>query len=225
MKKSILFFTALAMVLFGACASKTSSKNDGRTVSKTFKTAPFSIVSTFGSMDVHYVQDSVRSVKIVAGEETMKRLRVITKDSMLVIKMKDNNWRFFVGSTGDIDVYVSSPDLTGVYIAGSGDFDAKGHVDTDEMSIKVAGSGDVSFKSLICNSITAEVAGSGDVDFDNLITGSAEFSIAGSGSVSCEKANIGTLRSSIAGSGSIDVSGEIKEHTEDIAGSGSVNIK
>lgn len=224
MKKSLLLFAVLFAAVLTACTLRSTTVNRGKTVTKNIRTAPFNAVSMLGGVDVHYVQDSVRSVKVVAPIGEMKRFTVYTEDSMLIIKPKDNGWRFFRSVSNDIDVYVTSPDLIGVNIAGSGDFEAKGHVDTDNMELGISGSGEIKFGSLICNSVSAHIAGSGSMELKKLTTGNARLEIAGSGDIDCDDVNIYSLKSSIAGSGSIEVNGKIKTHTEDVGGSGSVTV-
>lgn len=224
MKKVIFLFSIVLTAVFASCISRSTSVNRGKLTTKTVRTAPFHSIAMYGGVDVHYVQDSVQYVKVTAPAEVMKRFMVYATDSMLIIQPKDNGWRIFKGGSGDIDVYVSSPDLIEVQIAGSGDFEAPGHVDTDNMDLSVAGSGTVEFGSLICNTVSVTVAGSGNIDLKKLTTGKARFSISGSGDIECDRADIYSLESAIAGSGSINVKGKVKTHTEDIGGSGSVTV-
>ena len=222
MKRSILLIVAMAMLALGSCAAEISRSANKKTVTRNVKTAPFTSISMYGSMDVHYTQGNTTKIKVQTDETTMKYLEVKSDGKKLVIKLKSPTWRMF--GSGDIDIYITSPDLTGVSISGSGDFEAERRVDTDDMTISIAGSGDVDFNDLICNSVKTSIKGSGDVEIDRLNTAKAKFSIAGSGDISVKNANIAYAKCSIAGSGDISLRGKIKSLDEDVAGSGTVSI-
>ena len=124
----------------------------------------------------------------------------------------------------DVKVYVTSPDLVAAEMAGSGDFKAIGHVDTDELRLSIAGSGEISFDDIICNSIKADLAGSGDVVLGNVTTVKASFSIAGSGDIKAYFTQCDKVNTNIAGSGDVKISGHVKQHQESVAGTGEVDV-
>lgn len=224
MKKSILAIAMLTTFLMSACMSETTVRNSGKTVTKNVETSNFERIKVYGSMDVYYTQDAQTSVKVKASEETMKRLEVKTESNTLVIRTKSDGFKFFSGSFGPVEVYVTSPDIIGVSILGSGDFVAEKPIDTDNMEIDISGSGDVEMKSLICDGLSVSIAGSGDVDLKQLTVGKVDFSVAGSGDISVGNAKIDYAESSIAGSGCVTIKGHVNKHSESIAGSGDVSI-
>ena len=52
-----------------------------------------------------------------------------------------------------MEVYVTSPDLIGVTLKGSGEFISSEKVDSDNLEITLAGSGDILFTEIICDKI------------------------------------------------------------------------
>lgn len=223
MNKSIFSIIALTIILLSACASETSTRLSGKSITKNVKTPAFERISIEGGMDVYYTQGNVTSVRVEATERDMKRLDIRVEDNQLVIGVK-SKVNFSFGSKGRICVYVTTPDIIGVSIAGSGSFYAEKLVDTDKMKISVAGSGDISMDNLICDELKSSIAGSGEVNLKQFTAGKASFSVAGSGDVSVSDANIGFVKSSIAGSGTIAINGVVKDHSESVAGSGEVSV-
>lgn len=244
MKKSLSFIAVAAVMLAMSCSSKATLPANAQTVTKDIKAAPFNAISIECSADVHFTQGNTTSVKVKASEETLQRIEIANKGNRLLIKMKPNKLKFRSFSTGDIDVYVTSPDLESLQIVGSGDFDAKQDVTAKDMSISVSGSGDIDFKnlkcnsvkisiagsgdmkfaSLKCNSLRAGVSGSGDINFSRLDVSDASFSISGSGDISVGHADIDTVQSSVAGSGDITINGAVKHQNTSVSGSGTIRI-
>lgn len=224
--RSIMIAMVASLTLVAAASARAGMKKD---VKKTvfIKTEKFKNVAVAGSFSIHYIQGKTTSVKVRGRQKDLDLIKVENKGETLSFsfkKSKNNNWFSSSFHVDDIDVYITSPNIRKISIAGSGEFEAKGHVDTDEMTIKVSGSGEVDLKNLICNKITIDIAGSGEVDIDRITTAEARMNIAGSGSIDMENANIGYAKSEIAGSGTIELNGNIKSHNEKVAGSGEVKI-
>jgi len=231
-----VFSAVAASVMLTACVSDNIGKNNGndafgkgsgKEVTVNVKAADFQNVSIAGSFSVYFVQGNTTSVKLRGREKDINLTEVKSKGGTLYIGAKKSNelkW-FSQNKVGDVDIYVTSPNLRNIEIKGSGDFIANGKIDTDEMKINIAGSGDTKIKDLICNNISVKIAGSGDVEIDKITTAEASLSIAGSGDIEMDNASIGHAESNIAGSGSIKLKGNVKSHHEKIAGSGSVEVE
>lgn len=212
-------------MLMSACMSENKVYTDNKAVTKNIETPAFERIEINGGMDIYYTQSTQTSLKVKASEEAMELLEVKVEDKTLIIQNKPEGWNVFRQGLGTVEVYVTSPDIIGVSIVGSGDFIAKAHIDTDNMDVDIFGSGDVEMNSLICDKLSVSIAGSGDVGLRRLTTGEAHFSISGSGDVSVSNANVAYTESSIAGSGSIAIKGKVLKHTESISGSGDVSIE
>ncbi len=224
MKLTTILLAAAAMIITSCSSAKTEK---GNIVTKTVKTGEFSNIKITGSHDVHFVQGNTTSVKVKGHEGDLKNLDIRTENGNLLISSKNNSgFSFFrINESGDTEVFVTSPNLRGLTITGSGDFKAEGNVDTDIMAIKITGSGDAELDSLICNESKINITGSGDVDIHKLTSASAEWGITGSGSIDIENANVGKARSTVSGSGSIDVKGIVKHRENFASGSGSISIE
>lgn len=230
MKKVYLLLGAVLVtaVLFSCNFSIKNGSRKGqriKVVNKDVKVQSFEKVEIAGAFDVTYRQGDSCTVRIEAPEESLKELDIYTDGETLHIGPKRKNLFFSLKSLNrnyKIYVYATSPDLTSVEIAGSGEFDVNDHLDTDNLELSIAGSGDIKIADLICDELDATIAGSGDLVIKKMVTGSADFSIAGSGDVEAKDIDCGVLAASIAGSGDMKFGGRTKKYDESIAGSGKV---
>ena len=228
-KVYLLLGFVVATAVFSSC---TFSFNKGakkglrvKMVNKDVKVHSFEKVQIAGAFDVTYSQGDACTVRIEAPEDALKNIDVYTDGKTLYIGPKRKNLLFSLKSLNKnhkIYVYATSPDLTSVEVAGSGEFDVNDHLDTDKLELSIAGSADMKFADVICDELDATIAGSGDIKIKKLVSGKADFSIAGSGDVEAKDIDCGELNASIAGSGDMKFSGRAKKYDESIAGSGKV---
>jgi len=159
--------------------------------------------------------------------------RVFTKENVLNIGTENGNYRF---TQYLVDVYC--PILTGVSIAGSGQFSSDDTLIASTFDIKISGSGKIE-GTIECDAFSAKIAGSGKMTvggntkaFSIDISGSGKFygdeftannaavRIAGSG-----KVNIGVtdnLKVKISGSGDLNYRGEPPIVESSVTGSGRI---
>ena len=206
-----------------SCAIERDNKQAGKKTTKTIVVNDFTEIQIAGGFNVYFTQANNTSVKIRGHEKALKNVNIVSNGKTLTIGTK-KSWKFLSFYDSDIDVYVTSPNLRSVSIAGSGEFKSSTKIDTDRMYISVAGNGEVDIQDIICDNLKGEIAGSGEIDIKRITTQNAELSIAGSGDIDIENAVIDNVACEIAGSGNIELKGNIRHHTQEIAGSGSVNI-
>ena len=131
-----------------------------------------------------------------------------------------------MGDRGDVIVYVSSPDLVGVRVNGSGDFISKKPIDTDTMEVVLRGSGDIDFDDIICDVCTTELVGSGDININLLDAQTSTVVLVGSGDINITQANVLNTDLSLRGSG--DISIDFEEGCQSaqcqLAGSGDIEL-
>ena len=196
-------------------------------VSENVPVKPFEQISIAGSYHVYYTQGEKVSVRVEGRLGDLKRMVVTSDGETLRIKTKSlrKDLKSILGrEMKEVKVYVSSPDLTNVSFAGSGEFEAQGNVDTDNLSIKLAGSGDIDFSQVICDDIEVDVAGSGDVEVKSIDVNNANISIAGSGDVEMHFVRADHVSAHVAGSGDIKLTGKAKQVEHRVAGSGDIDI-
>ena len=202
---------------------------------------PFDQVEISGAFKVIYEQGDKHSVSIEASEQALKEMTVYVKDGELRIRQAVNRPKV---SFSEVKLYVTSPDIEYIEIAGSGIFTAKNPIKANDLktevagsgqillvavngskaTMEIAGSGNIEFGQLQCDKAEAEIAGSGDIDLGKPGCNQSKLQIAGSGNVNCADIDADDVHSNIAGSGNVNLKGNVRHHTKDIAGSGKVNI-
>jgi len=204
---------------------------------------PFNEVGIADAFKIVYEQGSQHSVRVEASEQALKEMTVYVKDNELRIRKAVKKPTV---SFKDVKVYVTSPDLKKIELAGSGMFAASSPIKagkdmnveiagsgkvllaaltSQETRLDIAGSGNIEIGNITTNDVKAEIAGSGDVNLGVLICKELNVDIAGSGNVNCSNINADEVHVDIAGSGDVNLKGTVKHHTKDIAGSGKVVIE
>ena len=142
-------------------------------------------------------------------------------------------------------VYVTSPDLIGVELLGSGDFECRSHLDTDNLDVMLKGSGDIVFSDIICDRIKTSVIGSGDLTIEKAVAQTADVELIGSGDVKIKQqkvkqtkvelkgsgdikmnlTNCGTIDCRLLGSGDITLQGDVMKLNSYTRGSGDIDTQ
>lgn len=203
--KKLLFAAIMACTAIAVSAQKTET----RTVTE------FKKLASAGSFEVIIEQGSTFGVTVTGTPEALEVLVTEVKDNTLSIYTEWNKRKNV--DVSSIKVYVTAPQIVDISLAGSGKIHTKGSFRFDDLSLSLAGSGDISLAGS-GDDLNVSVAGSGDVDADDMACHNAEVSVAGSGGskVKVEK----SLKISIAGSGSVCYVGKPESLDTDIAGSG-----
>lgn len=167
----------------------------------------FEEIEISGSPTVYYTQADTFSVRVVGPEDGIGNIITEVDKGTLTIRNRGKMGVLNVTFNGDDDteVYVTSPDLIGVRLSGSGDFISKRQIDTDNIDIVLRGSGDIDVKDLICDRCRVELIGSGDVRVERLEAKMASASLVGSGDMELEQWNVASTDLSLKGSGDMQV--------------------
>ena len=152
------------------------------TTEKSYKPGTFKNIEnhTFGSIKLN--QQDETSVSVIADDELLEYLVVELKDDTLVIRLKDKSvfsWRKSF-KQNELKISISTPDIEGIYLNGSGDLDASDIV-SPVLTVGIHGSGDAHLGNVDTENLSIGIYGSGTVDARNLASESAKFSIHGSG--------------------------------------------
>lgn len=213
-------------------------------INKVTAMQPFTGVGISGAFKVIYEQGAQHSVRVDASEQALKEMTVYVKDGELRIRKAVKVTSPSV-SFGNVKIYVTSPDIKDIDLAGSGLFAASNAINAGgdlnmeiagsgkvmladvtckDTHMEIAGSGNIEIGKMVIKDAHAEIAGSGDINMATLLCNKLSIDIAGSGNVNCEDITADDVDVDIAGSGDVNLKGTVKHHTKDIAGSGKVNI-
>lgn len=243
--KKMMFLLMMALPLMAISCSETKATvtGGGRQVTDTRNNVKgFEVLEINGSMDVIYRQSSTFHVSVRGPQKLVREIETTVSGDRLKINYRKSRNVFFGRNSDDVTVVVSSPDLVGVFLKGSGDFKCAGHVDTDNMNIHLRGSGDMEFQSLICDNLQVTLDGSGDIDMKDVtarqsslsLVGSGDLDITqhrvdrttidlkGSGDIELKAVDCGSIESQLVGSGDISIEGTARQEHHSVKGSGDV---
>jgi len=200
MKKVLFLLATLAVV----CTASVYAFADKDKAEVNRQVSGFERIRLQGSPDIKYTQGKTWSVRVKAPQKLIDRVVTRKDGNTLVVSMKSGS--FFNSIKGDdVTVYVTSPDLIGVEVQGSGDFECKSHLDTDNLTLSLRGSGDIAFYDIICDKINTSVVGSGDVDIKKVIAKQSTVELVGSGDVKVRQSQVNQTQIELKGSGDVKV--------------------
>lgn len=206
-------FTSCKKHLFNAIKGK------GDVVTETRDLSGFNRIALSIDADVTYVQDSVYFIELSAQKNV---LNVITTDiSAGKLKIEFKRW---VLKHKDIKITIHSPELRGIDLSGSGDFEASSGISTSELELNISGSGDIELAAVHADGLEAKISGSGNISVSGGVVTNQRVTISGSGSIDMDDLTATDSDAKISGSGSISV-WVLNQLKATISGSGNIRYK
>ena len=219
----------LAANVFQACSfSGVSASGNGERVigsdtyvTKEVRVDAFDEIRLLGSPTVYFVQKAGKpSVKIHTSDNLADLVDVHVEDGTLHVGIKKGCQVRYK----KMDIYVTSPTLEAVAVAGSGTMVLTGRLETDALGMSVSGSGDLVGEEVVCKGdVWLSVAGSGDLSVGKVSCRQMEASVSGSGDLAVKEVIAGKAAASVAGSGDLVLSGKAVEADFRVAGSGDLD--
>jgi hypothetical protein len=192
---------------------------------QTRKVDPFTEISLRIGAKVHLEQGAKQSLEIVAKSSTLDEIVTEVKDGKLIIRFpnKDYFWKTF--QPGEIIIYITTPEINGLGISGSGDIIADDEIKTKILDLGVSGSGNIRLSELSAERVKTTISGSGDIVLAGK-TAAQDLSVAisGSGNFKGMSYSADDVSVKIAGSGNVDVEANKNLYVR-LAGSGNVTYK
>ena len=222
MKKVILAVIALTVSALTMSVSA-SVLHDRDDVQEDRNVKNFHKVVVEGGYDVHYLQGNTVSVRLVGDKKEINRVLVSSDGATLKISRNKRTSGLFSFKDDDLDIYITSPDLTSVIVKGSGDFKSQGKIDSDNLYAKMSGSGDVEIKQLRCSGAKYELVGSGDISVRQSNVRATDISLKGSGEFKGYLKDCGKVKCNLVGSGDIRLSGTAVSWEQTKLGTGTIN--
>ncbi len=192
---------------------------------QTRKVDPFSEISLRIGAKLHLEQGAKQNLEIVAKASTLDEIVTEVKDGKLIIRFpnKDYFWKTF--QPGEITIYITTPEINGLGISGSGDIIAENEIKTKILDLGLSGSGNIRLSELSAERVKASISGSGDI----VLTGKEvaedlSVAISGSGNFKGLEFSADDVSIKVAGSGNVDVEAN-KNLFVRLAGSGNVTYK
>ncbi|MFD1604966.1 head GIN domain-containing protein [Flavobacterium artemisiae] len=240
MKKSILLL-AISVLSFNSFinAQENNKLNgNGNVVTETRTTSDYEGIKIAGSFDVDLVAGKEGKIILKGEQNLLAAIKVEVEDNSLKIYVeKSTNIRPSNGKK--IQITVPFEKIAALSLAGSGDVVSKDAIKTDNLTIKLAGSGNftlpVDTKNLDlkvsgsgnihlkgkADTFSTKLAGSGDIDASDLKSKIVDANVSGSGNskVTCNE----SLTARVSGSGNIKYAGNPEKRDVKVSGSGTIS--
>lgn len=194
-KRVFITWATLAVILsVSSCFSMNGGlEQEKRNVGK------FDKIGLTVSADLYLKQGNITEVIIEANEEVLERLETEVKNGKLVIKF--DTWRF--SRYPRFKIFITTQEVSELDVSGSGDIIAESVIQTDEMALRISGSGGIKIDDLKANDLTVGISGSGNINVAGSQTlKSLDLSISGSGDLDASELAVEDFKGRISGSGS-----------------------
>lgn len=166
-------------------------------------------------------QGSPQKVVLEGNEEAIREVETYLKGDRLIIENRDNNRWFSWGndSRDKINIYITVENIDAIYLSGSGDLLAENAIQSENMDLRVSGSGSMELQVDLNGDLEANVSGSGDLRVKGNCR-NLDSSVSGSGKVYIANAIEGTAKFGLSGSGKVLAAGRAKVVKASVSGSG-----
>jgi hypothetical protein len=231
--KTQLIIAALPIVMSHGCAF--GIDGSGKVVTENRTVITFTGIDLQCSANVYFTQGDEQSVKIEAEDNIINHITTEVKNDELIVSTDGKDFN----TQQQVNVYVTVKELCLLELTGSGNMIGKSHINCDNMTLHIGGSGDIKadVRSLTmkiklsgsgnlevsgtATSTDVRIAGSGNVNARNLQSMESAVAISGSGQSTINAS--AQLTVSISGSGDVHYVGEPQKLKTNITGSGSVS--
>lgn len=219
-KLNILIVSALLLTLFVLPSCKKIS-GEGAIVTEQRSVADFKEIRSDISGNVYVTEGTNYEVRIEAQQNIIDVIETVLNANILTVRVKNNTT---IKNNANIKVYITLPKLNGVTISGSGNVQALSDFNTDDLFLKISGSGNMRLNEVIATNVDAKISGSGEMSIGSGSVTDETIDISGSGSIDFInlQAKNGDIKISGSGNARVFVTDKLKVR---ISGSGDVVYK
>ena len=183
----------------------------------------FTGISLSVSADIYLSQANDYKVEIEADADYLEKIETVVDGNILKIKNKDHF--SFDFHSKKVKIYISMPQVSSISISGSGDILAQTVIKTEDLKVKISGSGNVKIDNLSVKNLEMGISGSGDINLAGAdVAESASYSISGSGDIDNQNLQCKKVDIHVSGSGDVRV-WVVDELNAKVSGSGDVYYK
>jgi len=181
----------------------------------------FTEISLRIGANVHLKQGNTQLVEVKCSQSTLEKLITEVSDRKLVIRYPNDSW-FSKWNPGQVDIYVTIPQIDALVISGSGAIISEGKIESRILDLTISGSGDIKLNELKADKVSATLSGSGNIHlFGKQNAAELKATISGSGNVKAIEFPADIVNVKISGSGNCWVN-STKNLVVRLAGSGNV---
>lgn len=200
--------------VFEDSSNSAGVQGSGVAATETRNLPPFGSVDLAGSNIVTIRVGEEQSVVVHADNNLVDRVTTTVRDGSLVIGDLPGSYT----AKSPMSVTVSVPSLDELTLTGSGVIAVTG-IEAESLTVRLPGSG-VLRATGAATKLDVTLDGSGDAQLEQLIAGDVRAVVSGSGRIVLTATK--SLDASVPGSGAIMYSGDPREVTKSITGSGAI---
>lgn len=217
MKKiALLLVLAISLISVSSC-NKRVLKGEGPIVTETRSLADFDEIHCNGSIDLEVIASSRDEVTISGYHNLVPAYRTDVSSGKLYLEY-DNDFINVKHDNLKITVYTTG--FNKLKLSGSGDVAIRSGINTDDMDLRIDGSGNIRLTHNTFKTLITKINGSGNIYARDADADEVYATVSGSGDISVTALDL--LDARITGSGDIDYWGNPSSVTVDISGSGRV---
>lgn len=216
MRKIVLLLSIALLAIAVQSCRKVSGR--GPIVTENRDISGFKEIKSDISGEVYITNGPAYKVSIEAQQNIIDVIETVLNDNRLTIRVKNNT---SVKSEDKIIVRITSPDVRGIILSGSGNISSDNVVISSDLYMHVSGSGDIYLNGLTALTLDASISGSGRIDITSGSLNSQELEITGSGDMDLLNLVSKETEVKISGSGSAKVQATDRLKVR-ITGSGNV---
>jgi hypothetical protein len=213
MKKNLIFFAAFLVLLAGC--TKDVIRGSGAVISDERNTPAFQKIEFFGEGEVIVSFGNEQRVTVEGYQNLVPLFETQVVGNTLTLKYRHEYQQI---RNSNIRVHITTPDIKGVILNGSGDINFGSGFNGTELSSEINGSGTIYSGNGKFVNLRVKINGSGNADLEKLVSDNAEATINGSGTI--RVLSFKSLKGKIAGSGTIHYSGNPLIVETEVNGSG-----
>lgn len=211
-----ILITLFLLITTFSFAQKNKIKGNGDIISTTRTVADFDKITVSGSFNVTLIKGKSRTVNIEASSNLMEAIETEVKNGLLKIKFK-KGWN--IRTYKKITITVTFETISAISLSGSGSITSADEIISNNLDLKVSGSGNMKLK-LFTDQLTTAISGSGDL---KLLGESTIFNctISGSGNLNASDLKATVTNAKVSGSGNVKVQALEEIHAK-VSGSGNI---
>lgn len=218
MKPTSFLFIAMLPILLVSC-SKINGEGDIVTESRTLE--GYNGISLNMDATVNYTQDTVYSLVLKGQQNILDHIETVLENNTLVLRYEKNT---HIGWHEPIVIEVTAPDVSDLYISGSGQINMFGMWKVYSADLNISGSGDIHLAAINSHDIKANISGSGNISASWGLTEFEDLIISGSGNIDLLYVECDSTYANISGSGDIMLTAN-KYLNATISGSGNIKYR
>lgn len=216
MKKQLKIYLVLAVLaVFVSGCSEEGINGKGPVVEENRMVDDFSSLYLQIPAKLYVYNGTEQSVRIRTNQNLLSRIETTVVNGELRIETIPDVW---IRNVNVLEVYITSDQVSGFTINGSGLIKIEDCLDVDNASFEVNGSGDI-YACGVTEILSVRINGSGKFSGFDLQSSVAEVQITGSGDIQTTVSQ--ALEATISGSGNVEYKGS-PQITTQITGSGNV---